>query len=448
MLILPVMFLPALINLPFAALDKHRVAVLSIGVALGLFHRHELLARAPGRRFPLFVLLVLALGASQTMRTNRDPLHFGSLTLPGLGARDALWMVYGFFVDAYLPFVIGQRVFKTARDLRDLFEVLSKCALIYAPLCLIEMRLSPQLSNWVYGYFPHAFDQTMRGTGYRPVVFMNHGLSVAMFLFSGFCASVALHKSGSASSPSPKHSASFIGALLLAGRSLASIIYSLVALILIVRSSSKMLARIVLVVAIIVVGYPALRAADLIPTAEIDAFFSRISEERGSSLAFRFDQEQVLLARALERPVFGWGGWGRSRIFQTWGDPVEGVTDVSITDGAWIIVLGASGVVGFCGSFALLIMPLLRYLFYRSRLQRSLQALLGTLALIVAFFTLDLLPNAISDLLPLTYAGALFTLSHRLSQRRAARMRTPRQPLPSLLADKPAAVLGGQLGNA
>jgi hypothetical protein len=446
MLIVPVMFLPALIDLPFANLGKHRIAFLSIAVALVLFHRHELLARAPLQRFPLFVLLVLALGATQTVRTNRDPLHYGLLTLPALGARDALWMVYGSFVDAYLPFVIGQRVFKTERDLRDLFEVLSKCALIYAPLCLIEMRLSPQLSSWVYGYFPHAFDQTRRGTGYRPVIFMNHGLSVAMFLFSGFCASLALRKARAASSPSPKQRATVTGALLLAGRSLASIIYSLVALLLIGRSSSKMLARVVLVVAIVVAGYPALRASDLIPTADIHAFFSRLSEERGSSLAFRFDQEQALLARAMERPNFGWGGWSRNRIFLTWDD--DGVKDISVTDGTWIIVLGVSGFVGFCAYFALLLTPVLRYLYYRGRLPRSRQALLGALALIVAFFTLDLLPNANSDLLPLAYAGALFTLSHRLSQVRTPRIAASRQPLPSPIAEKPAATLGDPLGNA
>jgi hypothetical protein len=447
MLILPVMFLPSLVNLPFAALDKSRIAVLSIAVALALFHRHELLARARWRRFPLFVLFVIGLGAFQTVRTNHDPLNYGLLTLPGLGARDGIWMLYGFFVDAYLPFVVGQRVFKTERDLRDLLTVLSKCALIYAPLCVIEMRLSPQFSNWVYGYFPHAFEQTMRGSGYRPVVFMNHGLSVAMFLFSGFCASIALHKACVTGRPPPKQSAVIVGALLLAGRSLASIIYSLVTLFLLVWPSSKATARVVLVIAIVVIGYPALRAYGIIPLHEISEFFAGISSERSSSLTFRFDQEEALLAHAMERPFFGWGAWSRNRIFVTWGDPVESVRDVSVTDGAWIIVLGVSGLIGFLGTFALMILPLLRYMYYRARMSRPSQALLAALALIVAFFTLDLLPNANSDFLQLAYSGALFTLSHRLSRRRAARMPACNGPTPSSIADKRAPTLGDPLEN-
>jgi hypothetical protein len=37
------------------------------------------------------------------------------------------------------------------------------------------------LHTWVYGYFPHSFAQQLRYGGYRPVVFMGHGLLVALF---------------------------------------------------------------------------------------------------------------------------------------------------------------------------------------------------------------------------------------------------------------------------
>lgn len=418
MLFLPVMFLPPNFDLPFAGLNKHRIALLSVAVSLNMFHRGELALRDRLRHFPLFALLVFAIGAWQTMRTNADPITFGVLRLPGIGTRDLVWTIYGFLVDLYLPFVIGQRVFRTERDLRDLLTVLSTCVLIYAPLCVLEMRLSPQLCQWVYGYFPHEFVQTMRGTGYRPVVFMNHGLSVSMFLFSGVVASLALRQARAKARPSARPSASVraavAGTLLLLGKSLASIIYSGVAVALSALVSAKARARAGFVLGALVVAYPVLRASDLVPTAEVGEFFARFSSERSASLMTRFNQEGRLLERAMRRPLYGWGGWGRSRIYRSWGEPGDswaGASDVSITDGTWIIWLGATGVVGFAASIAMLVVPLLRCARRCTLLPPSTQVLVGATALIVGFFTLDLLPNSHYDFLPMVYAGALFAQS-------------------------------------
>src|SRR5439155_21163091 len=54
--------------------------------------------------------------------------------------------------------------------------------LVYVPLCWFEVRMSPQLHVWVYGVRHHAFVQQMRDGGYRPMVFMQHGLMVAMWM--------------------------------------------------------------------------------------------------------------------------------------------------------------------------------------------------------------------------------------------------------------------------
>ena len=57
----------------------------------------------------------------------------------------------------------------------------------------------------------------------------------------------------------------------------------------------------------------------------------------------------------MERPVWGWGGWGRNRVFDTSG------RDVSVTDGMWVIYLGVYGLVGLVAWTALLLLP--SYLF-------------------------------------------------------------------------------------
>ena len=79
-----------------------------------------------------------------------------------------------------------------------------------------------------------------------------------------------------------------------------------------------------------------------------------ISEERAESLRVRFDNEQQLLERASQRFLFGWGRWGRSRIYDEYGK------DISLTDGRWVITLGQFGVLGFLAEFGLLAFTVLR----------------------------------------------------------------------------------------
>ncbi|MDC7223945.1 MAG: hypothetical protein PQJ60_09405, partial [Spirochaetales bacterium] len=51
--------------------------------------------------------------------------------------------------------------------------------------------MSPQLSRWIYGFHGHAFIQHIRGNGYRPMVFMQHGLMVSLWMASGTLVSLS-----------------------------------------------------------------------------------------------------------------------------------------------------------------------------------------------------------------------------------------------------------------
>jgi hypothetical protein len=418
MMVLPVMFLPSNIDLKtpgIPALDKHRIAFLSIAVALQLFHRPELAAAVKGRWFPRGVLLLLVAGVIQTVRTNSDLLRFGPTVLPGLATYDIISICGALVLDLYLPFVVGQQVFRDERDLGELFEVLGLAALLYTPFILFELRFSPQLHNWVYGYYPSDFIQSMRGGGYRPMVFMNHGLSLSMFLFSAICGSMALHRARLTVVPvTARQRVWGLTALLLVCKSMGAFIYAGVALLTRAVLSSKALSRLLVVLALLVVLYPVTRATDLFPARDLVLFFTRVSQDRADSLAFRFQNEDDLLARAMLRPVYGWGTYGRNRIFAPWGQ------DISVTDGYWIIVLGGFGFVGFAGFFSLMLGPVLRFVRYRAQMTSSAQVLVGALAFVVVVFAVDLLPNARSDFLPIAYAGALYSLAGPPSRRKVA----------------------------
>src|SRR5262249_17761958 len=106
---------------------------------------------------------------------------FSSIT-NDLGAYDGFSSVYYQTVTWGVPYLLG-RIYLT--DLLGMFELAVAVflgGLIYVPLCVIEIRFSPQLHTWVYGFHQHSFEQTLRFGGFRPVVFMEHGLMVGMWM--------------------------------------------------------------------------------------------------------------------------------------------------------------------------------------------------------------------------------------------------------------------------
>ena len=102
----------------------------------------------------------------------------------GLGAYDGLSQTLSQIVSYGLPYFIGRLYFSDLVGLRQLAISIFISGLIYLPLCLYEIRMSPQLHRIVYGYFAHSFAQTMRYGGFRPTVFMLHGLEVGMWMMA------------------------------------------------------------------------------------------------------------------------------------------------------------------------------------------------------------------------------------------------------------------------
>jgi hypothetical protein len=128
-----------------------------------------------------------------------------------------------------------------------------------------------------------------------------------------------------------------------------------------------------------------------------------ISADRAASLEFRFDQEQQLLERASQRFLFGWGRFGRSRLFNE-----ESGKDDSVADGRWIITMGQFGLFGFLAEFGLLALPILRAASaLRFVVSIPDRVYVAALALIVAICIVDLLPNGILSPWTMLLAGAL-----------------------------------------
>jgi hypothetical protein len=137
---------------------------------------------------------------------------------------------------------------------------------------------------------------------------------------------------------------------------------------------------------------------------------SDLSEERGASLGVRITNEKQLLAKANQKPLFGWGGWSRNRIFDVWESK-----DISVTDGGWIIFLGVFGWFGYLGLFGMFALPVLRLNAFVKRADPQDAMAAAGIALMLAANIADMIPNA--NLTPITFLLA-GSIGRRLALRR------------------------------
>jgi cell division protein FtsW (lipid II flippase) len=207
--------------------------------------------------------------------------------------------------------------------------------------------------------------------------------------------------------------------LLLLGKSLGPILYGVAGTLLVLFATPKRQMLFAVVVAGLVLAYPILRAESLVPTETLLNMANVVSSDREGSLRYRLETEELLLERARQRIWFGWGSWGRNRVY-------DEATDYSpATDGLWAIVLGMYGVVGFVGHFGLLTVPVL---LAASRLRRlpdpKDRILTAGVTLLVAVTALDSIPNVGGGGPPsLFLAGALSGVAEGAKLRRRSENR-------------------------
>ena len=123
------------------------------------------------------------------------------------------------------------------------------------------------------------------------------------------------------------------------------------------------------------------------------------------------------MEKAAEKPILGWGVWGRNRVFD------EDGRDISVTDGGWVKDLGIYGWFGFICKYMLLSWPIFLWL----RIKRHYGDTNGideitTLSCVVAVVLLDNLIN--SGISPITWliSGSLLGAAERHKYQQVARM--------------------------
>jgi hypothetical protein len=409
-----VLFLPqgAGMDMPMIPpLTKLNLPYLYMLVAVLISARQQLVAARPGRRDDILVILLI-LGGFVTAYTNLDPLPFGFRAGYRLEPYDGVSMGIRNALDYGLPFLLGRALFRNPRDLKILLLVLAGFMLVYSLLILVELRMAPQFHKWIYGYRAASFRHVSRWGGWRPVVLMHSGLALALLTVAVIEATVALRNAkirifGIASG----WIAVYLFGVLVFCKSTAAIVYAVLFVPFAVFATPRRVVRIAAIVSSIVMLYPMLRIAGFFPSEALVSYANIVSVERAESLEFRFDNEDILLDHAMERPIFGWGAGGRNFVY----DPDSG-RSISVTDGAWIIWLGQGGLTRWLACFGMLVWPVFSAARNLPRI-RSAQdrAMLAGLALMVSTFALDLLPNGMFTNYSIFLAGALLQLSRSIA---------------------------------
>lgn len=348
-----------------------------------------------------WVLLIsaalLVIGPFLTWRANLYPLFYGPVVLPGLSLYDTLSAVQNNFI-VFLPFLLGWLFLRDPESHQTLLVVLFTAGALYAFLAAIEIRLSPQLNNWVYGFFPHSWIQHVRG-GFRPLVFLQHGLWLGFFLLTAVLAGLALLRQHLRGRVEIWFVMAWLFLILAISKNLGALMLVTVFGSALLLLSISWQGRLAAVVVAVFLSYPVVFQARILPVDWFLTQVSGISEDRAQSFEFRLRNEEQLLAWAAEKPLTGWGGYGRNRIFNDQG------RDLSITDGRWIQKIGAEGWVGYFGFFLPFCAPVV--LLLRTRRRKEVPIETTTLGLIVAANCVYLIPN--STLTPVGWliAGAL-----------------------------------------
>ena len=410
---LAVLFLPNGYSIDFPLIppiDRETLTSLSLVIFLYLSgKKFKLLPTG----LPSTVLIGYLVVIIISVELNSDAFAFGDKFFPALTHHDAFSTIVRVLL-SLMPFFLGRFFLNNVEDNEKIFKSLVVLGLFYTPFMLVELRFSPQFHNWIYGYSNVDFLQQMRGEGYRPTVFYGHGLNLAFWVSTCIIAALALQKNKvKASLFSASKVVIYLCIILVLCKTWSAMAYALLAMFLIFKLKPVKQTKWALILAALIFIYPIAKTTGFFPDREIVSTIEQYSPERAESLSFRFGNETILLERALERPYFGWNGWGRNRVYNSWGK------DLSVTDGRWIIEIGVNGIMGFIFYYAILMIPLIYAHKNIENIEDPRQKVyFAALAIILAICVMDSIPNTGMGVIHWLFAGALLGQSEMLAKKK------------------------------
>lgn len=351
------------------------------------------------------------------------PLITAFANIPELTLYDGVTGMIGTIITDGLPYLIGRLYFRTPEDAKALVMGILIGAILYMPLCLYEVRMSPQLHKMIYGVQAYTdWAMAKRWGGWRPTVFMRHGLAVGIWMAAGASVAFWMWRTKAVKQIWRVPMIVIMPALL-------------ITVVLVKSSSAVAITGMVLIATMavhyfrtnallwaLVLGIPfylTLRATQVIDVTPIAKWMVTLPgdmSERGESLLFRLDHENAIGGRAFDRPLAGWGGYGRA--FDVY---LPDYNSFGVPDSMWIRSFGQNGFIGLISMYAaFLIGPILLLAKIKPReWDRPEYAPVSALVMIALIYALDSLFNNMSNPVFIVAFGAVAGMGASISRRRS-----------------------------
>ncbi|WP_416676293.1 O-antigen ligase domain-containing protein [Egbenema bharatensis] len=279
-----------------------------------------------------------------------------------LGAYDGVSATMNQVMTWGIPYFLGRIYINSLDGFRLLATGIFMGGLVYIPFCLIENRFSPQLHRIVYG--DHAFldfGQSIRLGGFRPTVFMHHGLAVGAFMMVATLSGIWLWRAGTLKRlwDIPVKWlvwALFITFILVRSTGAYGLLAFGVGIMIVGRRFRSALPIFLLILGIFAYLYVNTFTESYVTDQILDNLGGVFPEDRLQSLEFRFFNEELLAQRAQQRFWFGWGGFGRALVQI---DPLNPWSGITVQDSLWIIAFGHHGIVGLTSLFVSMLLPVI-----------------------------------------------------------------------------------------
>ncbi|MEM9417719.1 MAG: O-antigen ligase domain-containing protein [Planctomycetota bacterium] len=344
---------------------------------------------------------------------------FSSIT-NDLGIYDGASAVVHKAIAHGLPYLIGRLYFQTPEDAKEFAMGVLIGGLLYVPLCLYEIRMSPQLHEMIYGFRSITdWQQVKRWDGWRPMVFMRHGLMVGVWMTTTAAMAFWLWRTKAVKKifgvPMGLIAMlTLITAVLCKSTGAVGLFLVLMVSMLAVRYLGTKVLLYTIVCGVPV--YLILRVTGLFTGETVSENMAAVFpflEDRVSSLQYRLDHENAIVGRTLEKPLLGWGGWGDA--FQVY---LPKYNSRAVPDSLWVGTFGDGGIIGLTAMFAYKLIPpflLLTKMKPKEWCDPRYAPITG-LAMIIMLYVMDCMLNAMENPVFIVAVGAVATLATNISR--------------------------------
>jgi hypothetical protein len=335
----------------------------------------------------------------------------------GLGIYDGVSAVVRQIIVWGIPYALGRVLSPDTRFLFALAKALLIGAVIYAPLCLVESRLAPQLHEWVYGIPGRSNWEQVDFFGplrWKATVFLESQLELTPLMGIATLFGLWLWRRGKVQ----RVGGMALGWLVPVAATAAVLGKSFGGLSLTLAGAGVLLLtqrfRTMLFLSVFCCVTPLYVASRTLGWWSgqdvVDFLKEDVSSVRARSFQFRLKNEDMLLAKSFQRPIWGWGSWGRSHTTDQNGK------DVTIPDGMWAIAIGDHGIVGLSAFLLAWLLPVWALAMRRDRRllwedPRGCVVLVAAVA--VVMHSIDCIANAMSNPIYPLLAGSVASIAMR-----------------------------------